>query len=380
MLLPFFGWAIVLLRRRFVYYEENSLGLEAGTVAALALFFWIEASALRYALGNQTLLYFFAVLGISVAAFALYGHVMISLASRVVVDLVVPGDESATLQPRFGPVDALERSEDFEGALHEYLVLARIYPRNFEVLQRTARIQEILGNPEEAATWYLRARKRAANAAEALAAVNRLCALYDAELDRPDEAGNQLAQFIEDFPESPDRLLVVDRLERREHKTEHSVSVILQALDESPLEQAPEVTVAQSSLPAAGPPLPWKPEAELVTLDEAGAVESRGNTIAPAKPRSIPDSIFLDHLESMGVSGRSANGPSGSGSRRADTPESPGQKKSDAPRKNGDSDNHKPVLEPLETAKPSPEPAADVVPERQKRPKISLEAMDGDDA
>lgn len=194
LLVPFFGWAIYLLRRRFVYYVENTMTLEALTAVGLVLFFWVESTVLRHALDQHMLWYLFSILGLVVASFALYAHVIISLASRILVDLVIPGDQAATNQPRFGPVDALERSEDYEGALQEYLVLARIYPRNFEVLRRTGRVHEILDQPEDAITWYHRARKRAGSASEALVAVNRLCALYDGALDQPEQADAALDQ------------------------------------------------------------------------------------------------------------------------------------------------------------------------------------------
>lgn len=355
LLVPFFGWAIFLLRRRFQYFEENSLALEVLTAGALVLFLWVEVTVLGYALSDQMLLYLFAILGLSVSAFALYAHVIISLASRIVVDMVSPRGETAAYQPRFGPVDALEREEDYEGALQEYLVLARIYPRNFEVLSRTGRVQEILGQAEEAATWYLRARNRASRADEALAAVNHLCGLYDTKLDQPDLADHQLALFIQDYPDSPDREIVVERLERRAHRDGFRLSSLLEALEENPL------TLTPLEEPRTGP----KQSIELVTLELAGAVESTHAMTSPeARPRT-PSGIGLERLEQGHPAVRPAPQASGAlngqGLPRADIP--PPQ--APAIRRLG--------LEPLDTL--LPQVPAEPAPQDSK-PRITLESMD----
>lgn len=383
----------MLLRRRFVYYEENSIQLEAGTIVALALFFWLEASVLRHALGHQTLLYFFAVLGLSVAAFALYAHVAISLASRLVVDLVVPGDESTMNQPRFGPVDALERSEDYEGALLEYLVLARIYPRNFEVLRRTGRIQELLENHTEAVTWYHRARKRAASSQEALTVTNRLCAIYDGALDEPASADEVLARFLEDYPDSPDRNLVIERLERRATKSERSISAILQALEESPLAESAEGDDVGGfdesvSLPAIGRKLK-KPKPVLVALDDVGASESTipapaaDDQDAPAAQKTTPGGsggpqrVPLETMEAAAPDGAEQNAKGKD--KKASLDKTAPAKRAKSVGTNGVSKRGKSTLEPLETISPADTTVSESQDAPQKRSGISLEAMEVDD-
>lgn len=351
LLVPFFGWAIYLLRRRFQYFEENSLALEIITAGALGIFLWIEVMILRYALEGQILLYLAAILGLSVSTFALYAHVLISLASRIVVDMVSPRGETAAYQPRFGPVDALEREEDYEGALQEYLVLARIYPRNFEVLSRTGRVQEILEQPEEALTWYLRARKRAARADEALLAVNHLCALYDGQLGQPELADQQLALFIQDYPDSPDREIVVERLERRAHREGFTLSSLLEALEENPLARMPVEEVMPEARQAI----------ELVTLETAGAAEAAPPEVAPARPRR-PSGIGLESMEHLAASENAAPGANGHG------PAKPGET---AKR---DSGIQKLGLESLESLPPESPPATPLP--RDSKIGISLESMD----
>jgi tetratricopeptide (TPR) repeat protein len=295
--------------------------------------------------------YLAALLGLGVSTFALYAHVLISLASRIVVDMVAPRGENAAYQPRFGPVDALERNEDYEGALQEYLVLARIYPRNYEVLSRTGRVQEILGDNEEAVAWYLRARKRASRAEEALAAVNRLCVLYDTHLGQSEEADRQLALFIKDYPDALDRDIVVERLERRAHRDGVTLSTFLESLEENPLDIESEVALAYSA-----PPPIAKSAVELVTLESAGAVE----TISRSAPEAVkrPSGIGLERLDraSAPPPGTTAtNGTSGPGKSPAATKKS--------------------TLEALDTLPPSgPRPAER--PAHDSKPRIALDSMD----
>ncbi len=351
LLVPFFGWAIYLLRRRFQYYEENSLALEVITAGALGIFLWIEVTVLRDALDGQILLYLAAILGLSVSTFALYAHVLISLASRIVVDMVSPRGETAAYQPRFGPVDALEREEDYEGALQEYLVLARIYPRNFEVLSRTGRVQEILDQPEEAVIWYLRARKRATRAEEALMAVNHLCTLYDGKLGQPELADHQLALFLQDYPDSPDREIVVERLERRAHREGFTLSSLLEALEENPLARVPIEEAAPETRQAI----------ELVTLETAGAAEASPPEVVPARPRR-PSGIGLESMAHLAASENAV--PRTNGQRPANSGE----------RVKRDSGIQKLGLESLETLPPESPPAAPLA--RDSKIGISLESMD----
>ena len=159
--------------------------------------------------------------------------------------------------------------------------MARIYPRNYEVLSRTGRVQEILGETDEAIIWYLRARKRASRADEALAAVNRLCVLYD-NLDQTENADHQLAQFLKEFPDSPDYEVVVERLERRALRDGFSISSLLEALDENPLAHQPAAAMALSAAPLAP-----KTDVELVALDSAGAANLQRRLSCPGRDRFV---------------------------------------------------------------------------------------------
>ena len=297
LLVPFFGWGIYLLRRRYLYYEESTTTVEVATTAFVSCFFWVEALVLREALSGQILPFLIALLGLSIAGFALYAHVVISLLSRLVVDMVAPSNDTALHQPRFGPVDALEREEDYEAALDEYLVLARIYPRNFDVLSRTANAQLILGRPKEAVEWYLRARKRTNDPKQALEVTNQLCSLYDHEMSMPESAEVQLAEYLRDFPNSLDADIVRDRLNRRADRTDWSVSDFLEAMSDDPIRAVEEERTVPA--PKSTSVATMAREAvKLVSLEAEGAAEAplpsdvadsdlEGGTKAAIKPSKL---------------------------------------------------------------------------------------------
>ncbi len=371
LLIPFFGWGIYLLRRRFLYFEESTVTLEVLTVFFVGFFFWVETLVLRQALTGQLLLYLAAILGLSMAGFALYAHVFISLLSRVVVDMVAPGQDTAVDQPRFGPVDALERQGDYDAALGEYLVLARIYPRNVEVLSRTANIHVVLERPAEAAEWYLRARKRAVRADDALEAVNSLCRLYDNELALAEKAEYQLARFIRDFPDSPDVDIVRDRLSRRANKTDWSVSDFLEAMDDEPaVVEVPADT--EKTVPA---PSVHKPAqvVELVSLEDEGAADK--SDLAPEKRQSSSSSlpqkgpgVSLERLDDKGTPDSVRPKPKAKSKPKA----KPKPKKSPKVTKKSSS-----TLESMDTApseRKSPSPVEEL---EQKKPSgLGLEPLD----
>lgn len=372
LLVPFFGWGIYLLRRRYLYYEESTARLEVATAAFIGVFFWIESLVLRQALSGQLLLHLAAILGLSVAGFALYAHVVISLISRLVVDMVAPGDDEAVDHPRFGPVEALEREGDYEGALQEYLVLARIYPRNVEVLSRTASMQNLCGNPETAAEWFVRARKRASRPDDALGVVNQLCQLYERELDQPEKSDHYLARFIRDFPDSPDVPIVRDRLNRRSDKQDWSVSDFLDPLEEEPLSKS-DVDAEPDADSTVGAPVARAPKPELVSLESSG---SSADFEAKQEAGPLPDSAPVssrpaeDKASSTKLTPLSdaVNSPAKDRSKEPERPKAPARKNLSG-------------LEKLEDTAPAEKPEASAPPSSPpKSSGLKLDPMDDDPA
>lgn len=232
LLVPYLGWGMYALRLRYRCHEELSPIVEMVTLASLLVFFGVEILILDRWLSSDPVVYLFTVLAFAISGTALYGHVFISLVSRILVDAVIPNDDLATTGPRFGPAEALEKIGDFEGALKEYLVIARIYPKDPATSIRVADVYTELKRPADAALWFERALTRVDDPERALSIVNRLCGLYDGELDEPANAVQALEAFVAKFPENAHADRVRLRLARRQ--------------------QAPKAKVAEGDLPPSG--------------------------------------------------------------------------------------------------------------------------------
>lgn len=302
MLVPFVGGGVYALSRRFRHHDEWPLAAEAATLAAVAIFFAVEVALLRTALPQNPVFLMFSVLGLAAAGAALYGHVLVSLASRLVVGVVVHNEERNDDRPRFGPAESLERQGAFAEALQEYLVLARIYPREAEVHARIAEIYLRLAQPADAATWWRRALKYAGNAGDILAFTQRLCETHERHLKDSQGAQAVLEAFLTRYPDSPDAGLVRERLERLQAPvTLAPRSAALVELEAAPMEAEPEVETPRSRIavglapmedtvlpddadayPAAIPVVPEQAKPRLPALD---ALEENTLEPAPEPPR-----------------------------------------------------------------------------------------------
>jgi len=216
LLIPFVGWGIYTLRLRFRYHEDIHLGVEAITLGAVAIFYAIEIYLLREYMGYRHVFYIFAVLGLVVSGAALYGPMGSSLLSQLVVDTIAPGERSKTREPRFAPAEALERENDYEGALREYMVIARIFPQEPAVHVRIADAYMMLSRPEEAVRWFERALRCIASPEKSLQITNRLCEIYGRQLGRPDEVARLLSAYLDRYPEAEYAVSVRERLRRLE--------------------------------------------------------------------------------------------------------------------------------------------------------------------
>ena len=215
LLAPYLGWGLYALRMRYLFHEELPPLVEIATLVALLAFFGIELLVLDRWLAADPVVYLFTVLAFVISGTALYGHVFISVVSRILVDTVLPNDDLNTAGPRFGPAEELERRGDFEGALQEYLVIARIYPKDPATSLRVANVYAELKQPAESAHWFERAMVRVDDPDRALSIVNRLCGFYDGDLGRPEDAIRTLEGFLDKFPKSEYSDRVRLRLVRR---------------------------------------------------------------------------------------------------------------------------------------------------------------------
>lgn len=217
LLAPYLGWGVYALRVRYQFHEELSATVEVVTLVALMAYYGLELLVLDRWLTADPIVYLFTVLAFAISGTALYGHIFISVASRILVDAIIPNDDLNTAGPRFSPAEELERRGDFEGALQEYLVIARIYPKDPATSLRVAGVYAELRRPAEAALWFERALTRVDDAERALTIANRLCGLYDEDLGQPENAIRTLERFVEKFPVSEFSDRVRLRLVRRKH-------------------------------------------------------------------------------------------------------------------------------------------------------------------
>lgn len=214
MMLPFFLWGIYTLRIRFRYHEEFAPKVEIFTLLAVVVFIGIEVVLLRTWMTDTPVLYLFTILGLCVATAALYGAMMVSLASHFIVDMVLPTESEDMNTPHFAPAEALEHLGDFDAALQEYLVIARIFPKDAPTAMRVGNCLVRLERSEEAAAAFERGLALQSDEEGSLKTTNRLAEIYQRRLDRPDEALRVLQVYINKFPDSPRVESIQSRMER----------------------------------------------------------------------------------------------------------------------------------------------------------------------
>lgn len=213
-LILFFVFGIWSIHRRFGKHEEWSMRHQLLVLAVVAAFYLLEVTTLRFMLRESIVQFIFALLGLLVAGLALYGHIIVSVISRLMVEFLIPDNPNAATTPRLGPAEALERQEDWEGALHEYYILARIYPNNPMISVRAANNLVRLNRNEEAVAWFERAIKHTHKAEDNLALVRRLCDTLET-LNQPEQINEVLRLFSERFADHETAEYVIQELKKK---------------------------------------------------------------------------------------------------------------------------------------------------------------------
>ncbi|MCC6144614.1 MAG: hypothetical protein IT368_12475, partial [Candidatus Hydrogenedentes bacterium] len=204
----------------------------------VTLFCAIEIAMLRVWLAPESLGFLFGLLGVMVSVAALYGHIAISFLSRLIVNAVAPLEEGLSDHPRLGPAEALERQGDYDGALQEYLVLARIYPQSAIVHLRAAQNLVRLGRTIEAVPCFERTLHLTRAPEDALPVLYQLCELYEGDLRVPASAHRARTEFLDRFPESREADLVRERQGQASGLPIPEVAPVLEALEAEPLQDA----------------------------------------------------------------------------------------------------------------------------------------------
>lgn len=202
LLIPYFLWGIYLLRQRLVYHVELDRAIETFTIACLFFFFVFEFTLLKAWLGNSQLKLIFASMGLVASALALYGPLVVSFSSHLVVDLVMPARVYTNHVPQYGVAESCELRGDYEAAAREFAAVARMFPRETKAALRAGENLMKLDRPADAVQWLELALRSLETDEECLPVVNRLFEIYRNKLDRPDDARRMLDEFLDDFPTS----------------------------------------------------------------------------------------------------------------------------------------------------------------------------------
>ena len=171
---------------------------------------------------DTPVLYLFTILGLVVSSAALYGSMMVSVASHLMVDMVLPGEPQDASSPHFAPAEALERIGDYDSALQEYLVMARIFPKHGSTATRIANCLTRLDRLAEASKSFERALTLIENEEHSLRVTNRLVEIYERRMDQPDDAARILQLYIEKFPHAERIESVRARLDRLRESMLHA--------------------------------------------------------------------------------------------------------------------------------------------------------------
>ena len=202
LLIPYLICGVWLLHLRFRARVDIGRRYEALAAAALLLFFAFEVGTLKAWLSPRPGQLILAVISLFSSAAALYGHIAISLASRLVVDIVMLGPLDHSSEPQYGAAEGFEQQGDYQAAANEYKALARMFPKESKATLRVADNLMKVRQFEEAAEWFERGLALLSTPEQSLPITNRLYEIYHRALDRPDEARAVLSTYLERFPTS----------------------------------------------------------------------------------------------------------------------------------------------------------------------------------
>ena len=200
--IPFIVWGVYVLRLQYKFHEELHTSTKRITAAAVFLFIMFELRTAQVTMQNSPGLFILTVLALLASTTALYGHMFVSMASQMMVDMIHPNQDVAIEQPDYASAEALEEVGDLEGALSEYLVMARIFPRETECILKVAEAYLKLDRVDEAVKYFERALEKSGHDESAYRVTNRLSGIYQRIQDKPDEAKEVLHKFIDRFPKS----------------------------------------------------------------------------------------------------------------------------------------------------------------------------------
>ncbi|HPV38571.1 MAG TPA: tetratricopeptide repeat protein [Candidatus Hydrogenedentes bacterium] len=202
LLIPYLCWGVYLLKVRFQHQTELSVAGEAVTFLGLVVFFVVQFAVLSMWLSKSPVLFLLAVLGLLASLLALYGPMLMSLGSHVLVDAVMPSGAPLSHTPKYGAEEGFEQKGDYEAAAREYMAVARMFPKESRASLRAGDNLMKLDRPEEAVVWLKRGLHCLAEPEESLRVVNRIAEIYYRRLNRPEDAKEAFRGYLERFPDA----------------------------------------------------------------------------------------------------------------------------------------------------------------------------------
>ncbi len=219
LMIPFLAWGIYLLRERYLLHHELPFRVEIYSLVGVIAFLSVQLILIKVWMGDVSAFYAFAALSLAAASTALYGPTLVSVVSQEIVNLMHPPHDQRSEEPNFSLAEGLEARGDYEGALREYMVMARIFPKDPETAFRVGHVLIEMERFEEAAASLERGLHQSADPERALLATNRLSDLYRERLGRVDDAARTLQAYLDRYGNSPRAELVIRKLERLKRGT-----------------------------------------------------------------------------------------------------------------------------------------------------------------
>jgi hypothetical protein len=234
LLIPFVGWGIYILRIQLKYREDLRRNAQIATVIGVLIFLTIEISIMQVSLGARSGMYILSVLALLMSTAALYGHLFVSIASQLIVNVIYPNDEIVVERPDFAAAEALEEIGDHAGALNEYLVMGRLFPKDPETVIKIGEAHLELDHIDDAAMYFERAFTQVGDAESGIRITNRLVSIYKGIQEDPDHAKEVLHRYLEKYPESKFDDSVQRRLRQLEPKKKIPFKSVTDLLEPPP--------------------------------------------------------------------------------------------------------------------------------------------------
>ena len=202
LLIPYLLWGIYALRHTLLYKQEMRPRTEGITLVLLLLFFIFQHHLLKMWLYDSPLKYIAALMGLFASAVALYGPMAVSLSTHMLVDMMMPKGNYSVQVPQYSSGEAFERVGDYEGAVREYMTVARMFPKDPTAALRVGDNLAKAGDMDEAATWFERGLETLDSPEQSLSVTNRLFSMYSGQLAKPDKAREVLEKYLAKFPDA----------------------------------------------------------------------------------------------------------------------------------------------------------------------------------